>query len=213
VNWRKICRSVRVSTAEMRYGRALLAGLGWAGTLGCVALCVLIFLSAYLVFDGKRAGVEPRKNNVVRLPAVPDAKVPRVSLATPPRRLAAGRSARREGGVAGRGGARRVPTAPRAPTPGGAPQAPGGGTPPRGNTSPPPAPAQPGPYAASGGGGGGTPPAPQRTLGDTTRDVVHVVGNVVGQVSPPAGQVVDQAGDTVGDTVDSVIPPLRLPGS
>ena len=35
----------------MRYGRALLAGLGWAGTLGGLALCVLIFLSAFLAFD------------------------------------------------------------------------------------------------------------------------------------------------------------------
>jgi hypothetical protein len=194
----------------MRFGRTLLAGLGWAGTLGCVALCVLIFLSAYLAFDESRPGVEPRKDKVVRLPAVPDAKVPRVSLATPPRRLAAGRSGRRQGGAAGRGGARRLPAAPRAPTLGGAPPAPGGGTSPRANMSPRPAPAQPGPSAASGGGGGGggTPPAPQRTLGDTTRDVVHVVGDGVGQVSPPAGQVVNQAGDTVGDTVDSVVPPL-----
>ena len=40
----------------MRYGRTLLAGLGWAGTLGGLALCVLIFLSAYLAFDDHGAG-------------------------------------------------------------------------------------------------------------------------------------------------------------
>ena len=73
----------------MRYGRALLAGLGWVGTLGGLALCVLILLSASVAFDdhGDRAG--PRDGEVIRLPS--DSELPRVSLgrapagASPPR--------------------------------------------------------------------------------------------------------------------------------
>ena len=72
----------------MRYGRKLLAGLGWAGTLGGLALCVLLFLSAYLAFDDDRPGVKPREDSVIRLPSVPEAEVPRVPLARPSRSAA-----------------------------------------------------------------------------------------------------------------------------
>ena len=67
----------------MRYGRTLVAGLGWAGTLGGLALCVLIFLSAYLAFDHHRAGGEARKGEIIRLHSVPEAEVPRVRLGRP----------------------------------------------------------------------------------------------------------------------------------
>jgi len=40
----------------MRYGRALIAGAGSAGSLGAVALCLLVALSAYLAFDGGEPG-------------------------------------------------------------------------------------------------------------------------------------------------------------
>jgi hypothetical protein len=195
----------------MRYGRALLAGLGWAGTLGCVALCVLIFLSAYFAFDRNRPGVRPREGKAVRLPAVPDAKVPPVSLARPPGRLrggggggGSGGTRRPSGPVSGRGTPPRTGTSPRAGTR--PPQAPAGTGPPQADASPPAATVRPNPSAASGGAGGVAPP-PQPTLGDTTRGAVHVVGTEVGRVSPPVGEVVDQTGDTVGDTVDSLIPP------
>ena len=36
----------------MRIGRELLTGMGWAGTLGVVALCTLMFLFTYVAFDG-----------------------------------------------------------------------------------------------------------------------------------------------------------------
>jgi hypothetical protein len=72
----------------MRYGRALLAGLGWVGTLGGLALCVLIFLSAYLAFDDRGAGVASRRDEIIRLPSVPEAEVPRVPLGRPPARIA-----------------------------------------------------------------------------------------------------------------------------
>ena len=98
----------------MRYGRTLLAGLGWAGTSG-LALCVLIFLSAFLAFDDDRHGVKPRKDGVVRLPSVPDAEVPRVSLARPPARIA--RDDGGGGGGSGGGGAPASTTTPGAPSP------------------------------------------------------------------------------------------------
>ena len=67
----------------MHSGRTLLAGLGWAGTLGAVALCVLIFLCAYLAFDDDRVGVRPRTEGALRLRQVPDGEIPRVRLARP----------------------------------------------------------------------------------------------------------------------------------
>jgi hypothetical protein len=215
----KVSRNLRVSTGEMRCGRALLAGLGWAGTLGGVALCVLLFLSAYLAFDDDRPGVGPREDEVVRLPAVPDAEVPRVPLGRPPARLAddedgGGAGGAGPGGAAARGGAPRSGVVPRAGTPGGAPPAtPRSGTPPQVNAAPPPASAQPGPDAPSGGGSGGagtSPPArPPQTIGDTTTDVVQVVGNEVKQVSPPVGEAINDTGVAVGDTVDALLPPPR----
>jgi hypothetical protein len=70
----------------MHFGRTLLAGLGWAGPLGAMALCVLVFQCAYLAFDEDRPGVQLRTEGAVRLPSVPDADIPRVRLARPPSR-------------------------------------------------------------------------------------------------------------------------------
>ena len=196
---------MRVSTAEMRYGRALLAGLGWAGVLGAAAVCVLIFLSAYLAFDGDRPGVRPREPDVVRLPPVPDAKVPTVPLARPSRRPAPGGDGRR-GGAAGRAGARggrRRGTIPRATVPGGRPAPPESGGRPAPPGSRPPA-AAPGPPPPATGGGTTRPPPRSPTLGDTTSDVVSVVGTAVGRVSPPAGQVLTRTGERAGDAIDAL---------
>jgi hypothetical protein len=204
------------SVPGMRTGRALLAGLGWAGVLGGVALCVLIFLSAYLAFDGDRPDVRGRAPDVVRLPSVPAAKVPRVALGRPPRQPAGGGGRRRSGSRTGGGAARRaVPgtrTAPRAFLPGGTPQSPSGAAP-RAPTAPAPA-AGGGTAPASGGGGngggGGSRPGTQ-TLGDTTREVVQVIGTGVGEVSPPAEQVVNHVGAKVGDAVDGLPVAPRRP--
>ena len=67
----------------MCHGRPLLAGLGWAATLGGLALCVLILLSAFLAFDDDHDAARPRNDGVVRLLSLPDAEIP---LARPPRR-------------------------------------------------------------------------------------------------------------------------------
>jgi len=205
----KVSRSLRVLTAEMRYGRALLAGLGWAGVLGAAAVCVLLLLSAYLAFDGDRPGVGPRDDEVVRLPRVPDAEVPRVPLARPPSRLAPDRRAarRRRAAARARRRAPRVGTTPRAGTPGGTPSLPPGVLiPPAVDARP--APAAPGsgaPAPSGGGGGGGTAPPPRApTIGDATTEVVQAVGDEVGAVSPPAGAVVNRTGETLGDAVDAL---------
>ena len=192
----------------MRYGRALLTGLGWAGTLGGLALCVLLFLSAYLAFDDHGGSVKPRKDEIIRLPSVPDAEVPQVPLGRPPARIAGDGG---DDGGGGGGGAADAPAggggggdtpAPRAAppttTPVATPLAPTG-------ESPPPVAATPAPAATSPPPGSGRPQPPP-TLGDTTRDVVGAVGTQVGRVSPPAGQVVEEAGDTLGDTVDALNP-------
>jgi hypothetical protein len=208
----------------MRYGRALLVGSGWAGTLGGLALCVLIFLSAYLAFDHDLRGVEPRKDKVVRLPVVREADRPRVPLGRSRSRQASGRA-----GGAGRARARVAPA-------GGGPArtrgrvAPAGGGGPRTRTSPPaivPVPTRPGgsappastrprpassrPPPASGGGGGAPQPTPPPTLGDTTSEVVGAVGAEVGRVSPPVGEAIKRTGETVGDAVDAIAP-IPLPG-
>ena len=190
----------------MRYGRTLLAGLGWAGTLGGLALCVLIFLSAYLAFDDHGAGVEPRKDEIIRLPSVPDAEVPRVPLGRPPARIdgdgdggGGGGEGAPAGGGGGGGGAPALRPAPPSTTPVATPPAPTG-------EGPPPVAATPSPAATSPPPGSGRPQPPP-TLGDTTREVVGAVGTEVGRISPPVGQVVEEAGDTLGDTVDGLTPP------
>ena len=192
----------------MRYGRALLVGSGWAGTLGGLALCVLIFLSAYLAFDDDTDGVKPRKDGVLRLPSVPDAEVPRVPLARPPSRIARDD----DGGGGGGGGApARAPTSrpggtttPRtaAPVETTTPQAPAEASPPAAAT---PSPLSP-PAATNPPPGSAIPLPPPPTLGDTTRDVVGAVGTGVGQISPPAGQVIGDTGDTLGDAIDALTP-------
>ncbi len=166
--------------AEMRYGRALLAGMGWAGVLGGVALCVLIFLSAYLALDDAPRSVDPRKSKIVRLRPVPDAELPRVPLGRPP-----------AGGGSPRSRANAPVTAPVQ-------------TPRAGATAPLPAQARQRPASTAGGGG-----APQPTLGDRTSEVVGAVGTEVGRVSPPAGQVIQRTGDTLGDAVDTLLPRLQ----
>jgi hypothetical protein len=195
-----------VSTLEMRYGRALLAGAGWAGVLGGLALCTLIFLSAYLAFHGEPQRVKPRDGGVVKLPSVPDAKIPRVPLApavSRPRARGAG------GGASGRSGGATAPAG-RAPQPAGTPRTTAPVRTPVATTPPPrlnPTPAPPAAAATPAASGGGTAPAP--TLGDTTRQVVGAVGTEVGSVSPPVGQVVDRTGDTLGNAVDTLLPPRR----
>ena len=190
----------------MRNGQTLLAGLGWAGTLGGLALCVLIFLSAYLAFDDHGAGVKPRRDEIIRLPSVPDAEVPRVPLGQPPARIAGdgddggsgGGGGDAPAGGGGGGGTPALRPAPPSTTPVATPLAPTA-------ESPPPVAATPAPAATSPPPGSGRPQPPP-TLGDTTREVVGAVGTEVGRVSPPVGQVVEDAGDTLGDTVDALNP-------
>ena len=184
----------------MRYGRTLLAGLGWAGTLGGLALCVLIFLSAYLAFDDDRPGVKSREDSVIRLPSVPEAEVPRVPLARPSRR-----------GSAADGGGGGAPTSAATPLPRSTPRttAPVQTTPraPVGASLPPPIElATPAPAAANPRAGSARPASPpsRPKLGDPTRGVVGAVGTEVGQVSPPVGQVIEGTGDTLGDAVDTL---------
>ena len=53
----------------MRIGRELLSGMGWAGTLGGVALCTLMFLFTYVAFDGAR-----KDDRVTKLPSVSEGR-------------------------------------------------------------------------------------------------------------------------------------------
>jgi hypothetical protein len=191
----------------MRIGRTLLAGLGWAGVLGGVALCVLIFLSVYLALDDDPSGVSDHPDHVVKLSQVPLARVPAVPLARPrralaeTRRRAAGAAAARERAAARRraaAGGRRITIGVVAPGPGG-----GIGTPPAGgDSSPAPAPLTP---SGAGGGGGGEPP--QSSPGDTPRSVTRVMGTEVGEVSPPVGKLIVEGGDTAAGALDSSGPP------
>jgi hypothetical protein len=54
----------------MSLGRGLLAGTGWAGTLGMVAICVLMSLFAVIALS--RA---PRDDSHLRLPSVREGRV------------------------------------------------------------------------------------------------------------------------------------------
>jgi hypothetical protein len=54
----------------MTIGRSLLHGTGWAGTVGMLALCVLVFLFAVVAFSGAR-----RDDHVVKLPSVREGRV------------------------------------------------------------------------------------------------------------------------------------------
>ena len=193
----------------MRYGRALLAGMGWAATLGGIALCVLVFLSAYVAFQGDRKGVGSRDDGVVELPSVPEAEVPAVPLARPPDPVA---GAGTGGAASRRESPRRRPATPRgtAPTPTAPGPGAGDGDPP-GSGGPPPAPARPVPSGPGGGAGGASavPPPPSAgppSLGDTAREVTTVVGTQVGRVAPQAGEVIVETGDTAGDAIDAIVP-------
>jgi hypothetical protein len=54
----------------MSYGRGLLSGTGWAGTIGAVALAVLVFLFVLVAFSGVR-----RDEGVTKLPSVREGRV------------------------------------------------------------------------------------------------------------------------------------------
>jgi hypothetical protein len=54
----------------MSFGRGLLTGTGWAGTIGAVALAVLMFLFVLVAFSGAR-----RDDGVVKLPSVHEGRV------------------------------------------------------------------------------------------------------------------------------------------
>ena len=65
----------------MRIGRELLTGMGWAGTLGVVALCTLMFLFTYVAFDSAQ-----KDDRVTKLPSVPEGRAA-LGRATPDRAL------------------------------------------------------------------------------------------------------------------------------
>jgi hypothetical protein len=54
----------------MSFGRGLLTGTGWAGTIGALALAVLVLLFALVAFSGAR-----RDDGVVKLPSVHEGRV------------------------------------------------------------------------------------------------------------------------------------------
>jgi hypothetical protein len=202
--------------AHMSYGRALLTGAGWAGTLGGVALCLLLFLSAFLAFESRDDDVEPRPDGVVRLPDIPDERLPTVPLAELPTSSAGddgggggagGGSGAGDVRSGGGGGGRRAPEA-QTPQSGAGRPAPGdGGTPqPEGGEGAPP---------ASGGGGGGSQPPPPgggggNTLGETTRRVTRDAGEAAGHIAPTGGQLVSDTGESAADAVER-LPPVPLP--
>ena len=76
-----VFRNERVSTHDMRLGRELLIGMGWAGTLGVVALCTLMFLFTYVAFDGAQ-----KDGDVAKLPSVHEGQAA-LGRATPVRAL------------------------------------------------------------------------------------------------------------------------------
>jgi hypothetical protein len=104
----------------MRLGRGLLTGMGWAGTIGGIALCVLMFLFTYVVFEG------PRKDDrVATLPSVHEGPAPAVQLARPEGRVATGRATPRRGAAKPRAAA-PLPPGRGAPSPTSAPPTPSG---------------------------------------------------------------------------------------
>jgi hypothetical protein len=201
----------------MSYRRALLTGTGWAGTLGAVAVCVLVFLSAFLAFESRDGDIGPRPDDAVWLPEIPDERLPTVPLAEPPGSSGGvggagggGAGGRGSGGGAAPGGRGEVkgsgPEA-RSPQPGaGRPGPGGGGTPqPGGGGGTPP---------ASGGGGGGSQPPPsgggRNTLGETTRRVARDAGAAAGHISPAGGQLVSATGESAADAIER-LPAVPLP--
>ena len=114
----------------MRYGRALLAGMGWAAPLGAAALCALVLLAVSVALRVEGGDAGSRGDRVLRLPSPREA--PAVLLAQPRRR----------------GAGQTPPPAPAVPRPGA-----GAGGPPDGG-APPPASARPTPSGPGGGGGG-----------------------------------------------------------
>jgi hypothetical protein len=55
---------------NMRLGRGLVTGMGWAGTIGGIALCVLVFLALYVATAGPR-----HAGSVIELPSVREGRV------------------------------------------------------------------------------------------------------------------------------------------
>ena len=74
----------RSQLPDMRLGRGLLTGTGWAGTIGGIALCVLMFLFTYVAVSGA-----PKTDRVSNLPSVREGRAalgrssPRPGTATP----------------------------------------------------------------------------------------------------------------------------------
>ena len=79
----QVSRNDAFPPLDMRIGRELLTGMGWAGMLGVVALCTLMFLFTYVAFDGDRHE-RPRDDGAVELPSVPEAEGRAVPLGRPP---------------------------------------------------------------------------------------------------------------------------------
>ena len=65
----RVFRNERVSSPDMRIGRELLTGMGWAGTLGAVALCTLMFLFTYVAFEAPR-----KSDHVTKLSSPPEGR-------------------------------------------------------------------------------------------------------------------------------------------
>jgi hypothetical protein len=94
VHWRGNSRVFPAKGAfpasDMSLGRGLLTGSGWAGTIGAVALAVLVLLFAFIAFSGAR-----RDDGVVKLPSVREG---RVALPPPPGRGASSAAPAHRGG-------------------------------------------------------------------------------------------------------------------
>jgi hypothetical protein len=55
---------------NMSLGRGLVTGMGWAGTIGGIALCVLVFLALYVA-----TATRPHDDGVVKLPSLREGRV------------------------------------------------------------------------------------------------------------------------------------------
>ena len=67
---RGFCARGAFPPVDMRLGRSLLTGTGWAGLIGGLALCVLVFLALYVAAAGR-----PDDGRVVKLPSVREGRV------------------------------------------------------------------------------------------------------------------------------------------
>jgi hypothetical protein len=67
---RRFCAEGAFPPLDMGLRRSLLSGTGWAGTIGALALCVLVFLALYVAAAGR-----PDSGRVVELPSVREGRV------------------------------------------------------------------------------------------------------------------------------------------